>query len=150
MLRYYIKNSGIQGKGVFARTNLKSGESIGIVKGPIVPDNEESCRKYGAHYIHSISYTHAILVKNSLRFTNHSCEPSCGLKNRIEIVAMKDIKKNNEITIDYDTLDYNWEMICNCGSQNCRKKIRGYKYLDEKLKDKYKEFTAPYLLFSAV
>ena len=146
MDKVIIKKSKIKGKGLFAKGDIKKGEIIGIVKGPIVPDNEESYKKYGEDRLHPISYSEAILNSTFTKYANHSCNPNCGLKEGIKLVSMRDIKKGEEITIDYDTLEYNWEMVCNCGSSKCRKKIKGYKYLSEELKRKYKGFISPYLL----
>lgn len=146
MNKVYIKKSKIKGNGLFAKNKIRKGELVGTVKGPLIPNNEDSCKKYGEDYIHPISLTKAVLNQDITKYTNHSCEPNCGLKNGIKLVAMRGIKKDEEITIDYDTLDYEWEMKCNCGSSNCRKKIRGYKYLSEELKEKYNGFISPYLL----
>jgi SET domain-containing protein len=146
MEKVYVKKSKIKGKGLFAKKNIKKGELIGIVQGPIVPDNQKSYKKYGEDHLHPISYTKAILNKNITKYTNHSCKPNCGLKNSTKIIAIKDIKKDQEITIDYDTLEYDWKMKCNCRSTNCRKMTKGYKHLSTKLKNKYKGFISPYLL----
>jgi len=146
MEKIYIKKSNIKGKGLFAKRDIEKGELIGIVKGKIVPDNKYSYKKYNPNYLHPISYKKAILNKNKTKYTNHSCNPNAGLKKGIRIIALKNIKKDEEITIDYDTLEYNWKMKCNCKSKNCRKIIKGYKFLNQKLKKKYKGFISPYLL----
>ena len=146
MEKVYVKKSKIKGKGLFAKRDIKKGEIIGVAKGPIVPDNKESWKKYGEKYLHPISYSEAILNKEITRYTNHSCDPNCGLKNGIKLVALRDIKKDEEITIDQDTLEYDWKMECNCENPKCRKVIRGYKYLSKKLRKKYKGFISPYLL----
>ena len=31
----------------------------------------------------------------------------------------------------------NWEMNCKCGSKNCRKIIKNFKYLPKKIQQKY-------------
>ena len=148
MYKVRVGKSRISGKGVFAKAGIKKGETVGIVEGPIVPNNEESCIKYGVDYLHPISHSKLIVNKSASRFTNHSCEPNCGLKGRLgtRLVAMRDIKKGEELTVDYDTLEYDWKMRCHCGSPNCRRRTKGYKHLSSKLKSKYKGFIAPYLL----
>lgn len=136
----FVEHSDISGQGIFSDKPLKKGEIIGTVIGPVVPDNKESYKKYG-DYLHPINYDEAIVNINFTRFTNHSCNPNCGLKDAVTLVAIRDIETGEELTIDYDTLEYDWEMECNCGSENCRGKIRGYKHLKEK-----KPYVAPYLL----
>ncbi|MCX8194279.1 MAG: SET domain-containing protein-lysine N-methyltransferase, partial [Candidatus Pacearchaeota archaeon] len=139
-MKVYVKKSKINGKGLFAKENIKKGSRVGIVAGLIIPDNENSYKKYNINYLHPINYNYVIVNQNITRYINHSCEPNCGLRNGIEIIALRNIKKDEEITIDYDTLEYDWKMKCNCKSKNCRKVIKGYKYLSEKLKNKYKGF----------
>ena len=145
-MKVYVKKSKIGGKGLFTKHKIKKGSVIGTVKGKKLPDNQETSKKFGEHYLHPISHSKVILNSNFTKYTNHSCEPNCGLKKGIRIVAMKDIKKDEEITINYNVLEYDWKMKCNCGSKNCRKIIRGYKYLPENLKERYKGFISPYLL----
>ncbi|MEI6155402.1 MAG: SET domain-containing protein-lysine N-methyltransferase, partial [Deltaproteobacteria bacterium] len=57
---------------------------------------------------------------------NHSCEPTCGFRGQITLVAMRDIKRDEQITFDYAMTDWGspelgWtEMRCACGSALCR------------------------------
>ncbi|MCF7834316.1 MAG: SidA/IucD/PvdA family monooxygenase [Candidatus Pacebacteria bacterium] len=86
---------------------------------------------------------------------NHSCNPNCGIKlnnsGGYSLVAMKEIKKGEEITWDYAMSE--WESIalentnCKCGSSICRGAVGGYKDLSLKIKQKYIGFTAPYLKY---
>ena len=75
-------------------------------------------------------------------FFNHSCNPNSGLKiegKRVILVAIKNIKKNKEIMWDYSTTmdEDDWELDCTCGSKNCRKRIRDFKYLPKEIQQKY-------------
>jgi hypothetical protein len=65
---------------------------------------------------------------NVTRFFNHSCSPNCeglyafvGGSCHIGIFTTKDIKKNTEITIDYQyqRLDLENPLKCECGESNC-------------------------------
>ncbi|MGM5488847.1 MAG: SET domain-containing protein [Nanobdellota archaeon] len=144
-MKIAINKSGIEGHGLFANQDINKGDCIGTVEGPLVPDTQQSYDTYGEDHLHPISLTHAIVNQSLTRYTNHSCEPNAGLKDGLSLVAMRDITKGEEITIDYDTLEYEWEMDCNCQSTGCRKKLRGYKFLSPALKKRYKGFIAPYL-----
>jgi len=77
---------------------------------------------------------------------NHSCNPKCGIKDN-KIIAIKNISKKEEITIDYSTTnnDMAWQMLCQCKSYNCRKIIKSIRYLPSKLYEKYKEFMPKYI-----
>ena len=80
--------------------------------------------------------------KNSCGYyINHSCNPNCFSKGKF-IYAIKNIKSNEEITIDYSTttIDKKWKMKCCCKSKNCRKTIRSIQYLPKSLFKKYENF----------
>ena len=62
---------------------------------------------------------------NTARLINHSCNPNCEVledKGRqLWIFAMRDIKKNEELTYDYGfSFDKDYKQyVCKCGSKNC-------------------------------
>ena len=73
---------------------------------------------------------------------NHSCNPNSGLRisnQKVVLIAIKDILRKEEITWDYSTTmdEDNWELDCTCKSENCRKRIRDFKYLSKELQQKY-------------
>lgn len=79
-------------------------------------------------------------------YIRHSCNPNClvhAVGNRAFLYSIYVIFPNSEITFDYSTTSSEfadtWEMNCNCGSYNCRKKISGFYSLEEKLQKEYKE-----------
>jgi len=81
-------------------------------------------------------------------YLNHSCEPTCGFSGEITIIALRDIKKGEEITIDYAMCLTSKEipaMKCFCGSKWCRGKIRTYDWKRKDLQKRYKGFFVPFL-----
>ena len=83
-------------------------------------------------------------------FMNHSCNPNAALIIPTEkqpilgvvfvnFVALSDIEVGDEITWDYSTTMYqdDWEIDCRCGSRNCRKRIREFRYLPADVQQKY-------------
>ncbi|MEO6134928.1 MAG: SET domain-containing protein-lysine N-methyltransferase, partial [Ginsengibacter sp.] len=57
---------------------------------------------------------------------NHSCDPNT-IYAGLNVVAVTDIKKGEELTLDYTSF-LNNEMetfICNCGTANCKSVIQG-------------------------
>lgn len=72
---------------------------------------------------------------------NHSCSPNSGIKihgKKAILIAIRNIKKNEEITCDYSTItNDNWKMKCRCESKNCRKVIKKFKTLPKRLQNKY-------------
>lgn len=77
--------------------------------------------------IHNRSYFYIDSKKigNSSRFVNHSCDPNCFVETwvcdvqaRVAIVALKDLKSGEEVTIDYG--DMYGLTVCYCGTPKCR------------------------------
>lgn len=72
---------------------------------------------------------------------NHSCDPNTysltnpemTLTNEYYQVACKDIEVGEELTCDYTLFDYDCRdkgiVECHCGAANCRKTIRGFKFI---------------------
>jgi len=84
-------------------------------------------------------------------FVNHSCEPNAGFGNSpISLVAMRNIKRGEEILFDYalcesiDGLKGN-EFECTCGAVCCRGKFTGGDWKNPVLWDKYGKYFSPYL-----
>jgi hypothetical protein len=78
---------------------------------------------------------------------NHSCSPSAGIRGRNSIVAIRDLKAGEEVTMDYalsDTLPL-WHMKCSCGSKNCRKYVKPYQDLTYQQQRKFVDYTAKYI-----
>ena len=76
------------------------------------------------------------------RCINHSCDPNV-FEYKRKVIAMRNIKNGEEITFDYSICSIDdWRMKCHCGSQNCRKTVRGNFFkLPQKLQIEY----LPYL-----
>ena len=149
MNKVYVKKSGIAGKGVFAKQNIKRGKIIFRIKGEVVKkDSYGPNYKFGPRWIAIGNCVWINTKRNSpCWFINHSCQPNAGLKSRKTIAAMRNIKKDEEITIDYSTTedDPYWKMKCGCEEKNCRKIIRSVRFLNKKLFRKYKPFIPKWL-----
>lgn len=79
-------------------------------------------------------------------YINHSCEPNCGIKESLQIVAIRDIEQGEEITFDYamsEASDYS--MDCKCGSRNCRVTITGNDWKLPSLQEQYRGFFSGYI-----
>jgi hypothetical protein len=132
------------GMSIFARKNFRKGEIVFVVSGSII--------KTPSIYTVPIDFNLYIDPLPPGRFLNHACEPSCGIKKRTEVVAMKNLKKGDEITIDYgmivpkyDSTILKQNIVCRCGSKNCRGEFGSYEKLTPELKRKYKGFVSDYL-----
>lgn len=149
MSKVYVSKTGNLGKGIFAKADIEKDKIIFIVKGTIEKgDYNSEFYTEGPNWL--------ALAKNKWlspfddnpwRYINHSCNPNAGLKGKVTVVAMKNISKDEQITIDYSITedDPYWKMRCNCGQKNCRKIIRSVKFLSPSLFKKYKEYIPKFL-----
>jgi len=141
------------GKAVFAKAKIKKGEFIGAFNGKIyeaeramlLPDVPPL--RAGRHAVQfEPKKWRDGKVKGLARYIAHSCNPNCGIKNMFEVVAMKDIKKGEEITWDYAmTENSDFRMKCMCGAKSCRKIIGAYSMLSPKVRKKYKGYISEWL-----
>ncbi len=133
-----VKSSGIHNKGVFAKKDISKGTKIIEYVGEKITkaqsekvgdrhfENSKNHTVDGGVYIFELNKKYDINGKvswNPARYINHSCSPNAEtdiLKGHIWIIAIKDIKKGDEITYNYgyDLDDYT-EHPCLCGSKNC-------------------------------
>ena len=148
MEKVYIKKSKIAGKGIFANHNIKKNETILIFSGKVVKDSYGPNYQIGSKWLGIGKCVWLNISKdNPGRFTNHSCNPNAGFNGNRTLVAMKNIKKNEEITFNYSITedDPYWKMKCSCRSKNCRKTIRSIRFLPNNLFQKYKLFIPKWL-----
>jgi len=149
MSKVYVAKAGNLGKGIFAKKNIKKDEIIFVAKGTIKKGGYSSdCYTEGPNWVAlGKNIWLSSFPNNPLRYINHSCSPNAGLKGRVTVVAMKKIKKNEQITIDYSITEADpfWKMKCNCGQKNCRKIIKSIRFLSPSLFKKYKKYTPRFL-----
>lgn len=139
-----IKETDKYGKSLYTERPFKTGELIFTICGPIVKTPT----------VYTIPITDELLIDPQPygKYLCHSCNPNCGIKSRTLVMAMRDIEKGEEITIDYAMIVYEYgdeisekERICRCGNQNCRGSFGSYKELSDELKQKYRGFISEYL-----
>ncbi|MBT4838055.1 MAG: SET domain-containing protein-lysine N-methyltransferase [Methylococcales bacterium] len=90
----YFGKSKIHGNGLFAKKQFKKDEIIGKI----------DCKptdKDGPHVLWMNELTEGYLVLNELKYINHSTKPNACYYDDFTVVALKTIKKNDEITHNY-------------------------------------------------
>jgi hypothetical protein len=143
----YHSTSKIDGLGIKAGENIKKGDVIQHIKGEarfFVPRNKKESASYPDWV--GIGKNRWINPDYPNQYLNHSCNPNSGIKGKVTMVALKNIKEGEEITIDYSTIegDDMWEMKCHCGEKNCRKIIRSIQFLPDKQFKKYLPYVPTY------
>lgn len=132
MKKIRIAKSRIAGLGVFADEDISKGEFLVTMKGKLFFREYRKRSDYrGEENFVPVTPKLWIDPKPPLRYINHSCNPNTGFKTPRRVYALRNIKKGEELTLDYSTIEFVdfWDMPCNCGSRNCRKIIRSIQFL---------------------
>ena len=141
------------GKGVYARGPIRAGEVVAEWDGLIYDVDFEGWNDELENHVIQFAPHKWRDSTGIARYLNHSCVPNCGIKELFKIVAMRDIRADEELTWDYDmseaNQDYPWQMQCKCGARSCRKVIRGYRQLPAAERKKYAGFISEWLLADA-
>lgn len=75
-------------------------------------------------------------------YINHHCEPNCYLDaEHLCFRALRDIEKGEELSFNYFATEYDLKkqrqtFICRCGSDQCKGRVTGFKYLP--MEEQYK------------
>lgn len=151
------KKKILNGFGIFAKEKIKKGERVIVFGGYVFTAKQFDTlsNKLKSFPFQIADDLYFGLSKNSeieeADYLNHSCDPNCGFGGEIMIIAMRDIQKGEEITIDYATCSSNKRSItsnmknCLCGSLYCRKRITSNDWKRKDLQKKYKGFFQPFL-----
>lgn len=119
-----IRDSRIQGKGVFAGTDFKKGCVIMKWDASIILTENEAKKipERRKKYLVSLKGRY-IMAQSPEKYLNHSCDPNTREGNLCD-VASRDIKEGEELTTDY-SIDAppHIKMKCACGSKKCKRII---------------------------
>jgi len=128
---YKVKKSKIDKNGLYANCDIKKGTKIIEYKGKVITRRQsENSSKFDnekAIYLFNLNKRYDLdgdFKFNIARLINHSCEPNCeaaGSGLKVWVYALKDIKKNDELSYDYGfSYDADYEQYpCRCGAKNC-------------------------------
>lgn len=142
-----VGDAGPRGRGLFAKGDIPPSTRVASFSGAPrwVWDIPEQYWPYTVQ----VDYDRYVLPRRSsrARYINHSCEPNCAVSGR-SIVTLRRITRGEELTFDYSS-DVDWpgfRMACKCGSSECRKVIRAYRFLPKRLKLRYGRNVAEFIL----
>lgn len=129
------------GKGLFATKDIELGTVLCKVTGSEKELNLYQTTLLGEKESHTIQidFDKYFLCEPPFLYSNHSCNPNCGLNSKLEMFALKKIKESEELFWDYSTsmLERHWTMQCSCGEKSCRKTITDFDLLPTELQLKY-------------
>tara|TARA_E500000331_G_C16938285_1_gene575019 strand:- start:123 stop:602 length:480 start_codon:yes stop_codon:yes gene_type:complete len=133
MKNYRIKKSNIDpnGKGLYALKNIKKGTKIINYIGKIITKKQtEESEKFDNSkpiYLFNLNNRYDLdgdVSWNTARLINHSCSNNCDYEGKglkVWVIAIRDIKKGEELTCDYGfSFDKDFKQFpCKCGSKKC-------------------------------
>ncbi|HUQ96451.1 MAG TPA: SET domain-containing protein-lysine N-methyltransferase, partial [Chitinophagaceae bacterium] len=127
-----IKNSKF-GNGLFATKGIRSNTIICTATGPVLTFEETIQLNNRESHCLQIEKDKYLLCDAPFLYTNHSCDPNCGLNNKLQLVTLRNINKDEELFWDYSTsmLERHWTMQCHCGSLKCRHLITDFDLLPD-------------------
>lgn len=148
-----VRESPIQGRGLFARAAIAKGEIVAVKGGHII-DRATLARLQPTLGPAEIQIADDLFIcpvtaeerEGSMVFSNHSCDPNIGVQGQIVFVAMRDIAEGEELTHDWAMTDDSDEtMECRCGAANCRGRISGKDWQMPELQRRYAGYFSAYL-----
>lgn len=121
-----IGKSLISGRGVFATTTHRRGSLVIVMLGKEI-SHRELLRQVVRRRIRpgdplQVTETTYVSLADPYRLINHSCEPTCFVRGKQELIALRTIRPGEEITFDYSRTMWGepWWKKCTCGAPSCR------------------------------
>jgi hypothetical protein len=155
-----VRNSRSEGKGVFAKENIKRGERLALFGGTVMTIDEmnelpEHTQSHPMQIEERFVFGCTSPIPEDTDYFNHSCNPNAGFHGQIFLVAMRDIAKDEEITFDYamiisesvgNKIDIgDIDMDCRCGATNCRKRFTENDWKIPELRERYQDYFSEYI-----
>lgn len=141
--------STIEGRGLFATTQIHAGEVVMRLGGQLINDATLASLAPPYSSLTVDNGTHLLLdPTHPVRYGNHSCDPNLWHTDATTAVARREIKSGEELTIDYATHTgiETWTMACRCGSALCRGTVTGRDWRLPQLQRAYGDHWSPALL----
>ena len=155
-----VRENGWCGKGVFTKENITSGERIAMFGGYVIDMNELASLKKAHPKTYNTVFEIGYQVDDDLIFSptertqlsvieylNHTCDPNCWFENQITLVARREIKAGEELSMDYGTCMTmeDFQLECLCEKESCRKLITGNDWKNIELQKSYGGHFQPYI-----
>lgn len=128
-----------KGKGLFANVALKQGTVVTNVHGEHITFEDTTKLGENESFCVQITLKDYVVPAPPFYYANHSCNPNCGLNDKLELITIRAIQANEEINWDYSTsmLERHWVMKCECGAQNCRGVVNDFDLLPKDVQQNY-------------
>jgi hypothetical protein len=138
-----VRATNGRGDGAFAVLPIARGEIVAVFGGYVVTRSELDALPVERRARSIQVDADLFLVSGEARepgdMVNHGCDPNCGMRGDVVVVARRDIGVGEELSYDYamsDAGDHD-EFVCHCGAPGCRGMIRGTDWRDPELQARY-------------
>ncbi|MEU8624763.1 SET domain-containing protein [Streptomyces sp. NPDC048669] len=123
-----IRSSPIEGKGLYATTDIPAGTVVMRLGGALIDDMALAALTPPYSSLTVEPGGHLLLdPAHPVRYGNHSCDPTLWHADATTLTARRPLSPGEELTVDYAThTGYEpWTMTCRCGTTACRDTITG-------------------------
>ncbi len=147
-----IKDTKKYGMGIYAKKEIKKDEKIAMFGGCVMTRKEEDDTPPDL-YDNAIQIDDNLVIgtknKNEVEdatMLNHSCNANTYVKGQILLVAIRDIKQNEQVTLDFSTVLFHpkgvrpYRLKCLCGEKSCRGIITDNDWKNKEIQKKYKGY----------
>ena len=122
------RNSPIHGRGCFATTRFRKRRTIAEYSGERITNAEARRRAAGRRVLRICGLDDRWSIDgarggNATQYINHSCRPNAYLQtygSHLLVMALRDIRAGEEITVDYVDTYHPDTKPCTCGVRGCR------------------------------
>ena len=122
-----VRDSAIEGRGLFATEPLVAGSVVMVLGGRLVTTAELVALIAAAtEYVDTLTVAtdvHLVLpTGTAAHYGNHSCEPTMAVAEHYTMVTTRAVVPGEEMTVDYTTISgASSEVVpCHCGASACR------------------------------
>lgn len=135
--------------GVFATRRIPAGAEILSLEGELDPVPTRYSVQLGQHaHLREPTNGPTPSPDTPWCFLNHACAPNAWVDAAARwLVALRDIRRGEEVTFDYLTTE--WEMAepfeCGCGAARCRGRIGGFSRLGSEQQRELLPLVAPHI-----
>lgn len=138
------------GKGLFTTKPVAAETILCAVTGPQLTFQQTIELAERESHCLQIDQDKYILCDPPFLYSNHSCAPNSKLNAQLQLVALRNLEKGEEIFWDYSTsmLERHWTMKCDCNAPQCRNTITDFDLLPDKLQAMYleKRMVLPFII----
>jgi len=145
-----VRESPVEGKGLFAVEAIRKGEKILTFGGNYTDKiGSEKAEKEGKLIMQwdEDLYSYEDRGDNDTYFVNHSCDSNSWMEDTFSLSARRDISVGEEITADYVLWEAYANFVskwqCKCGFSQCRGKVTGNDWKDPQVQEQYEGHFSP-------